>query len=80
MGQLVGYARVSSLGQSLVVQVDKLKEYGCEEIFQKKTLRDDSISACITGMFAARSKRGHTDYYEVGSPGTINTGPASDIG
>ena len=36
MGHLVGYARVSSLGQSLAVQVDKLTEYGCEEIFQDK--------------------------------------------
>lgn len=36
MGQLVGYARVSSLGQSLEVQVDKLKEFGCIEIFQEK--------------------------------------------
>lgn len=36
MGQLVGYARVSSIGQSLAVQVDKLTEYGCEEIFQEK--------------------------------------------
>ena len=33
---LVGYARVSSLGQSLDVQIDKLKIAGCEEIFQEK--------------------------------------------
>ena len=35
---IVGYARVSSIGQSLDVQVDKLKEYGCsnDEIFQEK--------------------------------------------
>jgi DNA invertase Pin-like site-specific DNA recombinase len=36
MGHLVGYARVSSLGQSLAVQVDKLEEHGCREIFQEK--------------------------------------------
>ena len=36
MGHLIGYARVSSLGQSLAVQVDKLGEFGCEEIFQEK--------------------------------------------
>jgi DNA invertase Pin-like site-specific DNA recombinase len=36
MEQLVGYARVSSLGQSLAVQVDKLEEHGCGEIFQEK--------------------------------------------
>jgi len=32
----VGYARVSSIGQSLDVQLDKLKSFGCDEIFQEK--------------------------------------------
>ena len=32
----VGYARVSSSGQSLDVQVDTLKNSGCEKIFQEK--------------------------------------------
>ena len=31
-----GYARVSSIGQNLDVQLDKLREYGCEEIFEEK--------------------------------------------
>ncbi|NIB42112.1 recombinase family protein [Pseudomaricurvus alkylphenolicus] len=35
-GQKVGYARVSSYGQSLESQLDKLAEEGCEEIFQEK--------------------------------------------
>lgn len=32
----VGYARVSSIGQSLDVQVQQLREAGCGEIFQEK--------------------------------------------
>ena len=33
---IVGYARVSSVGQSLDVQVEKLTEYGCEKIYKEK--------------------------------------------
>ena len=33
---IVGYARVSSSGQSLAVQLDKLSEAGCTEVFQEK--------------------------------------------
>ena len=33
---IVGLARVSSIGQSLDVQLDKLKAFGCEEIFKEK--------------------------------------------
>ncbi|WP_235998628.1 recombinase family protein [Cysteiniphilum marinum] len=36
MGQLVGYARVSSSGQSLDVQLGKLKKYGCHKIYKEK--------------------------------------------
>ena len=32
----VGYARVSTIGQNLDVQLSKLNEYGCEEIFKDK--------------------------------------------
>jgi DNA invertase Pin-like site-specific DNA recombinase len=33
---LVGYARVSTVGQNLDVQLSKLGEYGCDPIFQDK--------------------------------------------
>ena len=33
---IIGYARVSSTGQSLDVQLDKLQAYGCEKIYQEK--------------------------------------------
>jgi DNA invertase Pin-like site-specific DNA recombinase len=36
MGQMVGYARVSSVSQGLDVQLEKLKAAGCDRIFQEK--------------------------------------------
>tara|TARA_B110000977_G_C11050273_1_gene482053 strand:+ start:566 stop:1147 length:582 start_codon:yes stop_codon:yes gene_type:complete len=33
---IVGYARVSSVGQSLDIQIDKLKSYGCTKIYTEK--------------------------------------------
>ncbi|WP_440652040.1 recombinase family protein [Cysteiniphilum sp. 19S12-1] len=35
-GHIVGYARVSSSGQSLEVQVEKLSKHGCDKIYQEK--------------------------------------------
>ena len=49
---IVGYARVSSAGQSLDVQLDKLKAYGCTRIFAEKrsgrqTEGRPELQACI---------------------------------
>jgi DNA invertase Pin-like site-specific DNA recombinase len=35
-GQIIGYARVSSSGQNLDVQLAKLNKYGCDKIYQEK--------------------------------------------
>ena len=48
----VGYARVSSSGQSLDVQVDTLKNSGCEKIFHEKgsgtsTQGRDKLRECL---------------------------------
>lgn len=36
MGELVGYCRASSVGQSVTIQEDQLKAAGCTEIFSEK--------------------------------------------
>jgi predicted site-specific integrase-resolvase len=33
---IIGYARVSSVGQKLEIQMEKLKYYGCQRLFIEK--------------------------------------------
>jgi len=56
---VVGYARVSSVGQSLDVQSDKLSAYGCEKVFADKksgtTADRPQLKACLTYLRAGDS-------------------------
>lgn len=36
MGELIGYARVSTKDQNLDLQIEKLQQYGCSKIFAEK--------------------------------------------
>ena len=42
MGEVIGYARVSSTGQNLEVQLEKLSNAGCTKVFQEKVSGLDS--------------------------------------
>jgi len=48
---IIGYARVSSAGQSLEVQNDKLTEYGCTKIYREKrsgtTVNRPQLKQCL---------------------------------
>jgi DNA invertase Pin-like site-specific DNA recombinase len=48
---VIGYARVSSIGQSLEIQIDKLSNYGCEKIYKEKrsgtTAQRPEMKACL---------------------------------
>ena len=50
--QKVGYARVSSTGQSLEIQLDKLQTHGCDMIFKEKVSgvfnERKELSECLT--------------------------------
>jgi len=42
MGELIGYARVSTTDQDYSLQVEKLKDYGCTKIFYEKKSGKDT--------------------------------------
>ena len=49
---IIGYARVSSIGQKLDVQLEKLQTQGCEKIYQKEsaastTTKRPQLVACL---------------------------------
>ena len=49
--EIIGYGRVSSVGQSLDVQIDKLNDFGCTKLFQEKQSGTSSarpkLKACL---------------------------------
>lgn len=50
---IVGYGRVSSVGQSLEIQQERLTKYGCEKLFTEKksgasTTNRQSLKECLT--------------------------------
>jgi DNA invertase Pin-like site-specific DNA recombinase len=47
---IVGYARVSTVGQSLAVQQDELSKHGCERIFQDKATGTNRDRPGLTEM------------------------------
>ena len=51
MGECIGYARVSSTGQSLAIQLERLESQGCTHIFREiesgTTDARPQLAACL---------------------------------
>ena len=67
---IVGYARVSSVGQSLDVQLEKLK--GCDKVFKEKRSGVDTgrpaLKQCLEFLRDGDTLAGHQDR----SPGSFD--------
>ncbi|MFE8874293.1 recombinase family protein [Acetobacter persici] len=53
MGQKIGYARVSTVGQTLDIQVKTLKEFGCVKIYREKASGADSERSQLKKMITS---------------------------
>ena len=70
---IVGYARVSSTGRDLTVQLEKLK--GCDKVFQEKRSGVDAgrpeLKACLEFLREGR----YPDCQQAGPAGPLNIRP-----
>jgi DNA invertase Pin-like site-specific DNA recombinase len=73
----VGYARVSSAGQSLEVQLAKLA--GCQKIFQEQhsgsSDKRPRLLACLEYTFSGGYAKNPYSFSEAAGPGKIRTSP-----
>ncbi|MFT8309425.1 recombinase family protein [Acetobacter malorum] len=53
MGQKIGYARVSTVGQTLDIQVKTLKEFDCVKIYREKASGADSERSQLKKLIAS---------------------------
>lgn len=47
--ETVGYARVSTIGQNLGLQLEKFREDGCDDFFQEKRSRRTAARQALKG-------------------------------
>ncbi|GBQ79367.1 DNA resolvase [Acetobacter malorum DSM 14337] len=53
MGQKIGYARVSTVGQTLDIQIKTLKEFGCVKIYREKASGADAERSQLKKLIAS---------------------------
>ena len=72
---LIGYARVSTTGQNLESQIERLQSEGCDTIFQEKLagIRPSRTSAREDARHA--SATGHVDRHDSRSPCALDQRP-----
>lgn len=69
----VGYARVSSTGQSLEVQLEKLSQVKCDRIYQEKRSGRIARPSWISSVHELSTRRRYLDYHAIGSAGSFGT-------
>ena len=75
---LVGYARVSSVGQTLAVQLGKLDQ--CDKIFQEKVSGVDCETAAAASLPGVCAPRRYLGHHQTRPAGSIYTPSLSNRG